>query len=110
MQESGEIVNRTDSANGNIYKYFMYRFDRYDTGMSDKLNDYMTRQKENNHLVNNEILTLKERTEEVQFSLSEQNAARKEILGSIKNISSLNQQTVSGAGQMAASSESLAEP
>jgi len=73
------------------------------------LNEYMAKQKINNQTVNNEITILKERTEEVQFSLSEQNFAMKEILGSITNISTLNQETASGAEEMAASSESLSD-
>ncbi|HOK03173.1 MAG TPA: methyl-accepting chemotaxis protein [Spirochaetota bacterium] len=79
------------------------------SSMITTLNDYMTQQKESNGEVNREIHTLRDRTEEVKISLAEQNEAMKEILQSITSISSINQDTASGAEEMAASSESLAE-
>jgi len=79
------------------------------SSMITTLNDYMTQQKESNGEVNREIHTLRDRTEEVKISLAEQNEAMKEILQSITSISSINQDTASGAEEMAASSERLAE-
>ena len=73
------------------------------------LNEYMSSQQTDNDLVNQQITILKNKTDEVKFSLTEQNVAMKEIMSSITNISELNQETASGAEEMSANSSSLSE-
>ncbi|HNX23073.1 MAG TPA: methyl-accepting chemotaxis protein [Spirochaetota bacterium] len=76
--------------------------------MMHSINDVMDEQIDINKRANNEMLQVKQRSDEIKHSSEEQKIATEEIAKSIADISHITQTTASGAEEMTANAEEIA--